>query len=66
MHALPQAPQLAVSVWVSRQAVPQSVWPAGQAQRPATQLWPRPQTRAHAPQLVLSPWVSTQRPAQAV
>jgi hypothetical protein len=36
-QTVPQPPQLFTSLWRSRQAVPQTVWPGGQltAQRPA-------------------------------
>jgi hypothetical protein len=38
MHIVPQAPQLAVSVCVSRHIPPQAIWPIGHAHAPATHI----------------------------
>jgi hypothetical protein len=53
-QALPQAPQLAGSVAVVTQVVPQSVCPVAQPQEPFEQLWPLAQAVPHAPQLLES------------
>ena len=56
-HERPHMPQLAVSVIVLTQAVPQRVWPVPQAiipQTPAVQTWPVMQAVPHAPQLARS------------
>jgi hypothetical protein len=69
-QAIPQEPQLAMSVCVSTQVPPQAVWPMGHMvvarQVPIWQLWPIGQTLPQVPQLLLSAWVSTQAPAHAV
>jgi hypothetical protein len=57
-QAMPQAPQFARSVWVSRQVPPQSTVPLPQFARhvPATQAKPAAQVEPHAPQLPGSIW----------
>jgi hypothetical protein len=40
LQALPHAPQLLVSLWVSVQVPPQSICPAGQPHTPFEQAWP--------------------------
>ena len=64
-QALPQAPQLASSLWVFTQ-VPQAVSPVGHWHCPSQQAEPAPQALPQAPQLVLSFWTFTQEPLQAV
>ena len=61
-------PQLALSLWVSRQVPEQSVRPEPQVtwQRPAEQIWPAAQRVPHAPQLPLSVWRSRHEPEQSV
>ena len=58
-------PQLELSVRASTHAVPQAVWPAGQAQLPATQVCAPPQTRPQEPQLATLVAVLTQTPPQS-
>ena len=66
---MPQRPQWARAVMVSKQAVtpasksPHTVCPAAQpvAQRPSAHTWPAPQTMAQPPQLKRSLVMSTQR-----
>ena len=52
VQTCPQAPQLLLSVTVLVQAVPQTVWPVGQAQTPLVQLWPVAQACPQVPQLL--------------
>ena len=59
-QAWPQAPQLAPSVCVLTQAVPQSIWPVAQPQTPAVQLSPVPQALPQEPQFAPLVCVSTQ------
>jgi hypothetical protein len=66
VQAVPQAPQFMASVCVFTHAVPQSIWPAAQAQRPAVQVCPVRQTVPHAPQLLLSVCVLMQALPHAV
>src|SRR5262249_15339702 len=77
-QALPQAPQLAGSPWVSVQTPPQQApaqtrpqapqlagsEPWVSVQTPLQQLWPAAQALPQAPQLAGSPWPSVQTPPQ--
>jgi len=65
---VPQAPQFAALVWVSTQASPQAVSPAGHTRRhaPATQLCPALQVVPQAPQWAGLVCASTHAAAQAV
>jgi hypothetical protein len=71
-QAVPQAPQLAASVWTSTQIMRPPVMQMRFgvvheiAHAPLTQSWPEGQAVAHAPQLAGSLAVSTQRPMQSV
>ncbi len=65
-HTVPQAPQLLRSKLVTVQAVPQSVEPVGQVQRPAVHDWKVPQRVPQAPQLVTLVCVLVQVPPQRV
>ena len=59
-QAVPQPPQLAVSVCVLTQRPMQLFSPIGHEHMPAVQVWPIGQAVPHAPQLALSLAVSTQ------
>src|SRR5690349_8335875 len=63
-QALPQAPQLATSVMVLEQAIPQAMSGGGHAQPPLTQVWVPPHTLPHEPQLAASLLGFTQAPPQ--
>ena len=67
-QAIPQRPQCIALVIVSTQVagVPQAVWPVGQAQAPAVQVWPVGQALPQRPQLALSVIVLTHAPPQIV
>ena len=70
MQALPQRPQLARSLWKLAQRaaapVPQLVWPLGQAQAPAAQVWPLAHALLQRPQLLLLVAVLTQVVPQSI
>ena len=53
-HAVPQVPQLRLSVCVVLHTPLQSVWPLGHLQSPAWQVFPFEQTVPQLPQLLLS------------
>jgi hypothetical protein len=59
----PQAPQLAGSLWVLTQTLPQRIWSGAQVHAPFVQVWPAGQALLQLPQLlvVLS---GVQRPLQ--
>ena len=59
----PHMPQWLVSLAVLTQRPAHTVWPAGQAQVPATHDWPVAQTLPQEPQLLTSV-AATQRPPQ--
>ncbi len=63
-QAVPQPPQLFVSVVVSTQPVGQFVWPEGHWQNPLAQCAPEPHTLLHMPQLKLSVMRLAQLPLQ--
>lgn len=63
-HALPHAPQFALSLVVSTQLPEQVVFPPVQAHAPLWQVVPPEQVLEHPPQLLLSLWKSTQTPPQ--
>jgi hypothetical protein len=65
-HALPQVPQLALSVFALTQAPEQSVWPVGQTQAPPEQIWVARHALPHLPQLSLSLASDAQVPVQLV
>jgi hypothetical protein len=67
VHALPQAPQLALSVCVLTHTPPQSVMPGPQSpQTPAEHCWPIGHAWPHMPQLLLSVCVLVQTPPQPI
>ncbi|HVS06648.1 MAG TPA: hypothetical protein VHK65_10850 [Candidatus Dormibacteraeota bacterium] len=66
VQAWPQAPQLALSVWLLTQVPAHISWPLGQAQAPFTQVWPLGQAWPQLPQLAASIWVLTHVPLQVV
>jgi hypothetical protein len=65
-HALPQEPQLALSVCSSTQAAPQAVRPAGHTQAPPTHDCAAEQAFPHVPQLSRSVAVFRHTPLHAV
>jgi hypothetical protein len=66
-QAVPQVPQLELSVWVSTQAPLHAVWPVAQlvAHEPLEQTSADVQAVPQAPQLAGSAWVFTHCPLQS-
>jgi hypothetical protein len=65
-HFVPQAPQFWKSVCVSKQVVPQSVFPTSQPQLPARHAWLLGQAIPQPPQFAASLFVSMHLPLQSV
>jgi len=65
-HATPHAPQWVASIVVSTQAPLHTVWPLGQAQRPAVHRWSSGQTMPQPPQWVGSVVADTQASPQRI
>jgi len=62
LQTVPQVPQFAESVIVSRHVPPQAVFPVGHSHEPLKHEEPPVQALSHRPQLALSLIVSTQLP----